>query len=270
MKAKEPTTHFKHGWQPDLPDHRDHMYHMSVHFRHDTAQPLPQLVDLRTGPNSPAIEDQGQLGSCTAFGSLGAYMYTHHMQDAGSRFSKLSHLFQYYNARSLEGTVNSDSGASIRDAIKCLGQFGVIPETKMPYDISKFKTKPTAAEYALGKKNVALEYLRVINDERSGGLTHILTSLAAGYPIVFGATLYESFESDTVATTGIVPMPGKNEQVLGGHCQAIWGYNMGNQLALVRNSWGKGWALGGYEWMPFKYLTDLNLCDDFWTLRKLS
>jgi hypothetical protein len=42
--------------------------------------------------------------------------------------------------------------------------------------------------------------------------------LAEGYPFVLGFTVYESFESDTVAQTGIVPMPRSGEQVLGGHC----------------------------------------------------
>ena len=41
--------------------------------------------------------------------------------------------------------------------------------------------------------------------------------LAAGYPFVFGFTVYESFESEAVAKTGKVPMPGSGEKALGGH-----------------------------------------------------
>ena len=35
--------------------------------------------------------------------------------------------------------------------------------------------------------------------------------LASGYPFVFGFTVYESFESQQVAQTGIVPMPAAGE-----------------------------------------------------------
>ena len=49
--------------------------------------------------------------------------------------------------------------------------------------------------------------------------------LAAGYPFVFGFTVYESFESQAVAKTGDVPMPRPGEQVLGGHAVLAVGYD---------------------------------------------
>jgi C1A family cysteine protease len=64
--------------------------------------------------------------------------------------------------------------------------------------------------------------------------------LASGYPFVFGFTVYESFESDTVAQTGIVPMPAQGEQVLGGHCVVAVGYDDTQRRFIVRNSWGTG------------------------------
>jgi C1A family cysteine protease len=36
----------------------------------------------------------------------------------------------------------------------------------------------------------------------------------------------------------------------------------------VRNSWGTGWGMDGYFTMPYQYLTDRNLSDDFWTIRR--
>ncbi len=35
--------------------------------------------------------------------------------------------------------------------------------------------------------------------------------LASGYPFVYGFTVYESFESKSVAKTGVVPMPASGE-----------------------------------------------------------
>jgi len=94
--------------------------------------------------------------------------------------------------------------------------------------------------------------------------------LASGYPIVFGFTVYESFESDAVAKTGQVPMPKPNEKTLGGHAVLAVGYDESVQRFIVRNSWGKNWGIKGYFTMPYGYLTDSNLSDDFWTIRVVS
>jgi len=255
------------GWRPDLPDARDHLYRESVHFTIESKAKLPPSVDLRSTPNMPPIEDQGQLGSCTAFGTLRCFNFVDRMQ--GFAPFEPSHLFEYYNARKIEGTVGQDSGATIRDAVKAAVQFGVIPESELPYNIARFTRKPTAKMYADAKRYQVLEYLRVSNSG-SAGRQAIQTSLAAGFPVVFGATLYESFEQPGPDPNGMIPMPKPGEQMLGGHCQCIVGYDDAKHAFLVANSWGTSWALKGYEWMPYAYLTNPNLADDFWTLRKVQ
>ena len=92
--------------------------------------------------------------------------------------------------------------------------------------------------------------------------------LAAGFPFVFGFSVYESFESPEVAKTGVVPMPSGNEQLLGGHAVLCVGYDDASARFLVRNSWGTGWGMAGYFTIPYDYLADRDLSDDFWTLRK--
>ena len=91
--------------------------------------------------------------------------------------------------------------------------------------------------------------------------------LASGFPFVFGFTVYETFESDEVAKSGIVPMPGPSEAALGGHAVMAVGYDDASQRFLARNSWGTSWGMGGYFTMPYSYLTDSNLADDFWVVR---
>ena len=71
-----------------------------------------------------------------------------------------------------------------------------------------------------------------------------------------------------VAQTGIVPMPGPTERTLGGHAVLAVGYDDGAQTFLVRNSWGPHWGIGGYFKMPYTYLENRNLSDDFWTIRR--
>ena len=92
--------------------------------------------------------------------------------------------------------------------------------------------------------------------------------LADGFPFVFGFSVYESFESATVARTGVAPMPRRNEKLLGGHAVLAVGYDDARKRFLVRNSWGTGWGMKGYFTLPYDYLGDRNLSDDFWTIRR--
>lgn len=260
---------FRHGWTPDLPDIRDCKYEQSHHYFREAATHPPLTADLRKTPNTPPIEDQGQLGACTAFGTLACARFVRKMQ--GAKDVVLSHLFQYYNSRLLEKTTDSDSGASIRDAVKALAKFGAIPEKDMKYDPAKFDVKPSKKLYDEGAKDQALQYLRVDNYAQRNGVQNIMACVAAGYPVVFGATLYESFENPGPDAHGMIQMPKSSSQILGGHCMAIWGYDAQERHAfLVRNSWGSQFGLAGYIWMPFQYLTNPDLADDFWTLRKME
>jgi len=126
--------HF-YGWVPDLPDHRDFLFAAPV----ENLAALPAKVDLR--PQCPKeVYDQGNLGSCTANAIAGALEFEQTKQ--GLKTFTPSRLFIYYNERVIEHTVNTDSGAQIRDGIKSVGSIGAPPETDWPYDISKFAEKP--------------------------------------------------------------------------------------------------------------------------------
>jgi C1A family cysteine protease len=70
-----------------------------------------------------------------------------------------------------------------------------------------------------------------------------------------------------VAKSGIMPMPAASEQVVGGHAVVAAGFDDSKQAILVRNSWGSAWGKSGYFWMPYAYISNTNLADDFWTIR---
>ena len=91
--------------------------------------------------------------------------------------------------------------------------------------------------------------------------------LAEGYPFVFGFSVYEAFESEEVATTGKLDLPKRGEKQLGGHAVMAVGYDDSAERALIRNSWGRSWGTKGYFTMPYDYISDNNLADDFWTIR---
>lgn len=250
----------RYGWKPDLPDQRDLLYSAPV----VALQKLPPKVDLRKG--CPPVYDQGQLGSCTANAIGAAVQFVQKKQ--GLKDYMPSRLFIYYNERDIEGTTDQDSGAMIRDGVKSVNKLGACAETSWPYDPSPYPPNPLLTQkpsppcYAEASKHTAVQYSRVPRT-----LNQMQGCLFSGYPFVFGFTVYESFESPQVAKTGEAPMPAPGEQVLGGHAVLAVGYDDSSHRFIVRNSWGTGWGVKGYFTMPYTYLLDGNLSDDFWTIR---
>ena len=243
-----------YGWLPDLPDHRDFLYSaIAPQIRH-----LPDRVDLRS--KCYPIENQGNLGSCTANALAGALEFLELQK--GAVFVDLSRLFIYYNERVIEGTTKEDSGAFLRDGIKSLAKQGVCPEVEWPYKISGFKEKPAAKCYRDAKKHQITSYHRITTVEE------MRTCLADGYPFVFGFTVYDAFQSSQVAKTGVLDMPGPGERQQGGHAVMAVGYDNHQRRFIIRNSWDTDWGMKGYFTMPYHYLDpNQNLADDFWTIR---
>src|SRR5512136_3117653 len=143
----------RYGWVPDIPDNRDIMFRRVYRI----PATLPPLVDLR--PQCSPVEDQGQLGSCTANALVGALEFL--MIKNKKPFADMSRLFVYYNERVIEHTVNQDAGAMIRDGIKTLAKQGVCTETLWPYDIKAFTKKPAPACYKEALKYEILSYQRI-------------------------------------------------------------------------------------------------------------
>jgi C1A family cysteine protease len=245
----------KYGWVPDLPDARDHLYAAPM----AALKKLPAVVNLR--PKFPAPYDQGQLGSCTGNAIAGAVQFGRRKQKQKPDFVP-SRLFIYYNERVIEGSVNTDNGAQIRDGIKSVVKQGACSEKTWPYLITKFTVKPPNKAFHEGAKYQVTSYSRLTQV-----LNQLKGCLASGFPFVFGFTVYDSFESQEVANTGVMPMPAPSEKVLGGHAVLAVGYDEPSQRFIIRNSWGTGWGQKGYFTMPYAYITQSNYCDDFWTIR---
>jgi C1A family cysteine protease len=242
------------GWIPDLPDQRDHRFRI-----HNLGAPraLPFAIDLRA--NAGPIYDQGSEGSCTAQAIAAGIVYEEKKQKLPEILP--SRQFIYYNERVIEGTVAADAGASIRDGIKSVVSQGVCPEYIWGYD-QAFDARPWPKCYRKAKQDVVKQYLSIDPD-----LNQMQTCLAAGFPFIVGFTVYDSFQSDAVASSGHVPMPGPDEQVIGGHAVLCLGYDNASQTFLCQNSWGTGWGMQGFFTIPYAYLTDSNLAGDFWSIR---
>lgn len=248
-----------YGWIPDFPDNRDHLYAAPAPF----LEMLPPKVDLR--PKCPkTVYDQLALGSCTSNAIAAAIQFDRRKQRLSPDFIP-SRLFIYYNERVIEGTVPSDNGATIRDGIKSVATLGDCPEATWPYDIRKFAVKPPPAAFKEAIKYKAVQYQRVVRNQNQ-----MKGCLASGFPFVFGFSVYDGFESAAMAKTGVLEMPAPGETLRGGHAVLAVGYDDASRKFIVRNSWGPKWGMGGYFTIPYAYLLDDGLSDDFWTIRLIA
>ena len=245
----------KYGWIPDKVDDRDFFY---KDIRRKIVV-LPEKIDLRD--KCSPVDNQGTLGSCTANALVGSLEFCELCNYNAEDFFQVSRLFIYYNERKLEGTVQEDSGAMLRDGIKTLVSDGYCHEYLCPYSIVNFTDEPSKEAYEDAENHKIISYHRVEN------LNEMLQCLAEGYPVVFGIKVFESFETDEVKETGNVPMPDEDyEQLLGGHAVCAVGYDSNKKIIIVRNSWGIEWGMEGYFTLPFEYVD--NYANDMWTIRK--
>ena len=179
------------------------------------------------------------------------------------KYDPVSRLLIYYGERTIEGTINEDAGAEIRDGIKVLASTGVCRESLWAYSDANVFVAPPAAAYEEAAKHKIQQYMRL------QGFFDMKHSLAMGHPFAFGMMVPDSLESDEVAASGILPMPDlQNTDWVGGHAIMCVGYNDATQRVKIRNSWGPDWGLGGYFEMPYPFIANAQLCSDFWAIVK--
>jgi C1A family cysteine protease len=251
MEEKMASTH-RFGWKRGLPRMITHRY-----FPMRGATTIPTAVDLQ--PKCPPVYDQGDLGSCTAHAGSGLAEFL--MMKLGYAPWTPARLALYYMTRVLveQEPANEDTGCTLADTMTALDTLGVAHESLWWYNTAKFGVRPSKGVFTDASKHVLSKGASVGQD-----LLSVRSCLAEGYPIIFGFTVYESFETN-IGSNGIMPMPKPGEQVLGGHAVMAVGYNDSTRYVKVRNSWGSGWGAQGYFWMPYDFITSNQYADDFWT-----
>ena len=270
------------GWIPDHPDIRDYTETKEEVRRvwgpRKTLKEkeLPASVDLREWC-SP-VEDQGQLGSCTANAGVGVIEY--YEKKCFGKHLNASRLFLYKVTRNLMKQ-KGDTGAYLRTTMGAMVLFGVPPEDYWPYsdDEKKFDQEPPAFCYAFAQNYQAIQYFR--HDPPGTKVEEVLkklrTTIASGHPAMFGFTVYNSI--DQADPSGKIPFPSPKEKVEGGHAIVAVGYDDRMKIKnnygkvetigafLIRNSWGKTWGEKGYGWLPYEYVLK-GLAEDFWSVVK--
>ena len=205
------------------------------------------------------VLDQGQIGSCVS------NTFSQYINMCTLNTVNISRLSHYYCGRAIKGDSSLiDSGLNIRQAAKIISQYGACSETDWPYNTALFNKLPplSAFKSSLYFKKYSYSFL----DQNIITFKSTLSNL--NLPIIFGIRVYSSFMTNTVAKSGIVPIPNTTcESLKGGHCILMVGYNDNTQCFTCVNSWGTSWGQKGFFTIPYNYVTNPNLAFDFCVLQ---
>lgn len=261
----------KYNVAKDIADPRDYQYRKLL----EESIPIETVHDSDLSGKFPPMWNQGKLGSCQSFAvdAIDAYI-------RGYSFTP-SHLFEYYNVRSMEGTAGQDSGGNLRDTCAALARFGVCRASLWPYNLYRFTQKPPQAAY----DDANADNDRIYTYYRVNSIDEIRHALTNGHAPLIGIDVYENLEIDKTLDNGVIPPPEGED--LGGHALVIVGHHDNDAPSCkapnfidsvfikhptgcvkIRNSWGKGIGLDGSGYFLCSYETLEKMLMDIWIIVK--
>jgi len=290
------------GWMPPVPDLRDYteatpeiaemarmlglvgepLTEKKTGKAKGSREPMAPLASVNLKQWCSPIEDQGNLGSCTAHAAIGVVEYFE--RRAHGEHIEGSRLFVYKATRNLM-RVSGDTGAWLRNTMGALVLCGVPDEQYWPYTDAKpdFDREPSAFVYSVADNYETIRYFchdpQGTNVSGASVLASVKRYLTARIPSMFGFFGFPSFSCTDVV--GGIPYPCPGERAQWGHAVVAVGYDDRKKITntqcnratigalLIRNSWGVGWGDRGYGWLPYDYVTN-RLALDFWSLLSMK
>jgi hypothetical protein len=276
-----------YGLLPDKEDPRDFLFLQAPVKNKE----MPNSIDLRNlqGP----ITDQGHLGACTGHALAGLRTYLERKSPSfidgkagkenininintcpersiwgniknyvnslfvSRKVEQYSPLFIYYEIRRKEGTLDRDSGGTIRTGMKILNSVGACSEKIWPYKIRNFNIEPPRKAYRTARKNQVLSYYRITDENK---IQHMKIALSNKLGIVGGLMIHTNFYN--VSSEGFIRDLNSKDSQIGGHAILFCGFNDLLKCFIIRNSWGTNWGKKGYAFISYDYVEKYSV--DLW------
>lgn len=194
----------------------------------------------------PPVGDQGQQGSCTAWGTTYAARSISWHYKMGGSWSTATNIFSPAYVYNQTKVSDCNSGAYTTSALDLLKSQGACRWNLMTYTDQDCGTMPNSSQTADAANFKIPSYSRV-------GLTtdSIKSFLASSKAVVVAGPVNNAFES---LGNGAV-LTSFTGSSLGGHCYCVVGYDDGKQAFKFLNSWGTSWATSGYGYISYNYIT---------------
>jgi C1A family cysteine protease len=211
------------------------------------APPLyPQTYDWRAAPGGDyvtSVKDQGQCGSCCAFGSIAAieatYQVANNTPNSGIDLSEAHLFFCYGNAAGRICGCNQEQNSgwwpySALDSTKN----GIASELSYPYP-----NETVCGDHDCSGLNPAWQAtaMKITGWHSLNSLNDMKTWISTRGPLVTTMSVYEDFYAYATGVYRYV-----NGALEGGHCICVVGYDEGQQCWICKNSWDATWGQAGF------------------------
>ena len=210
------------------------------------------VVDL--SGSFPPIGNQNPQSSCVAWSATYADLtYTRNkgqvLTGSGPFGINTATVFSpsfMYNQ--LNGGV--DQGLNMTTAARFLVRTGGVPWATFPWVGSDYLTQPSASVIAQGRANAVARFYLIPD----GAVATMKSWLSAGYPILWGAEVDDTFLDFSTAQVWTGPLDGGAAGGHGaGHAMVIVGYDDTKQAFKIFDSWGTTWGGAGMAYISYAW-----------------
>jgi hypothetical protein len=257
-------------------------YGTGANFNPETIEATPQKIDLSfrsftampasytLEPFCPTPGNQGNHGTCTAFANgygIATILYakTHNITNR-SIIDKYAFSPTYlYEQIKKEGDNDCQGGADPIKALLTIIRGGDALMKTVPYKCGASITQTAKEEAGNYKaKDAAILHIAkgMMKDDKyfkepEQFINSVKKALSEGCPVSGGFHIPQSFFKINTAVWTSDPNEVQKDWKHNGHAMAIVGYddNKAGGAFRILNSWGTGWADGGYVWMKYSDFT---------------
>jgi len=253
---------YKMGWKFDNIENIGDNENLGISYEEDSNEELKYDIYDKNKDFFPEIVDQGNIESCVPTCISTVYYFLTMKQSNHLNF-RISRLYLYYQFRRLYDDVKLDEGSTIRDCINILHKDGIVSEFLYPYIESKVFNNPSEflEKYSrfckcLGFENISRKVIK--------------QKLLLDYPVLCGIKLFDSVYTDEVKNTGILSYSEEYDKILGGHCIILVGFDDSKKYYRFINSWGSTWGDKGFGYLPYDYIKNTRLSNEFYIIKNIS